>query len=479
MSEFSEVISQFITSKNIKMYDLIDYCKIDRSTLYQIIKGKRNPPSNAVLRQMADFMQLTVSEREDLQKAADITRVGEKVYYRRQSVENFLCTFPTDISEIWYRRMNPSGKTDVLFPQSACTALSTNVDVNHFIQNMLIYEMQKEHGHIALILQPDNTLLFQTLTGFLPEKPVLVEQLVCMSSVEEQDAAHSLLHIKNLEMTFPLYVRKNIDYHSYYYYDKVESHFRNMNGYSCMVLTSEHAMLCTSDYRQGIFFEEPEVVKDMWSMYQGYKNKCSELFRFLDIALEDKEQISRMVSMVDYSRPYYILEREPCLEPLLSKDILEKYLDPSIPDKDQYTMLLDGYISELQNTLNEGRFKVYFTRPGLENFIKEGFTIALPNGLLIPLEKEDKVKILGRLKACCHQGSYRMLGQRLEKISPNLHLGINGGMVYLTFTAPDQHVKYLLLTEPQILYMFKDYVENLDEESLCSVEETEQYIDHS
>ena len=43
-SEFSEVISKFITGKNIKMYDLIDYCKIDRSTLYQIIKGKRNPP---------------------------------------------------------------------------------------------------------------------------------------------------------------------------------------------------------------------------------------------------------------------------------------------------------------------------------------------------------------------------------------------------------------------------------------------------
>lgn len=49
MSEFSNILSQFIHEKNIKVYPLSKYCDFDRATMYKIINGKRNPPSRDIV----------------------------------------------------------------------------------------------------------------------------------------------------------------------------------------------------------------------------------------------------------------------------------------------------------------------------------------------------------------------------------------------------------------------------------------------
>ena len=477
MSVFSEMLSGFITEKDIVMRDLIDYCGVERSTLYQIIKGKRYPPSNAVLKKIADFMQLSMSEWEELLKAAEVCRVGEKVFFRRQSVESFICNFPADLSEIWHRDMKTSGEIDITFPSDPCRSLSTNLEVNNILQKLIFHETRKKRGHIALLLQPDDTFLFQMLSSLTLDSPVLLEHVICMSSIDEVDREKKLLHIKYLENIFPLFVRNNIDYHPYYYYDKVEAHFNNMNGYPYWILTQDYAVMCSVDYRQGVLFKDPQVVGNMWKLYREYQGKCSELFRFLDLDLEDMTQVNRMVAMVDYSIPYYIMERELGIEPLLSRDILDHCIDPAIPERKTYVDQLDGKISELREAVESGRFKMYFSMTGLDNFVRDGIVTGLPEGILIPANKEDKISILRNLQAYCHEGHYRMLGRRLETISPHLHIGINGGIVYLTFNGPEQHMKYLLLTEPQIFTMFKDYVENLGEDSFYTIEETEQYIE--
>ena len=48
MSEFSDLLSSYIEEKEIKVYALLEYCSLDRSTMYKIINGKRNPTSEAV-----------------------------------------------------------------------------------------------------------------------------------------------------------------------------------------------------------------------------------------------------------------------------------------------------------------------------------------------------------------------------------------------------------------------------------------------
>ena len=91
MSVFSDTLTRYIEHKNIKVFSLAKYCNLDRSTMYKILNGKRNPPSSEVFEEMTQFMHLTPIEYNFLKETLEITQVGPDTYYTRKSVENFIC----------------------------------------------------------------------------------------------------------------------------------------------------------------------------------------------------------------------------------------------------------------------------------------------------------------------------------------------------------------------------------------------------
>lgn len=93
MSVFSDLLSEYITMKDVGVYPLSQFCGLDRSSMYKIINGKRNPSGEDVVRKMAQFMQLTPREKTDFMDAFYITQMGEEVYYRRKSVGELIETF--------------------------------------------------------------------------------------------------------------------------------------------------------------------------------------------------------------------------------------------------------------------------------------------------------------------------------------------------------------------------------------------------
>lgn len=66
MSVFSDLLSEYITMKDVGVYPLSQFCGLDRSFMYKIINGKRNPSGEDVVRKMAQFMQLTPRDRANL-----------------------------------------------------------------------------------------------------------------------------------------------------------------------------------------------------------------------------------------------------------------------------------------------------------------------------------------------------------------------------------------------------------------------------
>ena len=59
MSEFSQLFSDYVHAKDIKIYSMAAYCGMDRSTMYKILRGKRTPSSEEMVKKIAGFMQLT------------------------------------------------------------------------------------------------------------------------------------------------------------------------------------------------------------------------------------------------------------------------------------------------------------------------------------------------------------------------------------------------------------------------------------
>ena len=64
MSVFSDTLTRYIEHKNIKVFSLAKYCNLDRSTMYKILNGKRNPPSSEVFEKMTSYTyRIQLSER--------------------------------------------------------------------------------------------------------------------------------------------------------------------------------------------------------------------------------------------------------------------------------------------------------------------------------------------------------------------------------------------------------------------------------
>ena len=55
MSAFSDTLSQYISDKNVKVYSMAKYCGTDRSSMYKFISGKRNPPSDEIIKKWASL----------------------------------------------------------------------------------------------------------------------------------------------------------------------------------------------------------------------------------------------------------------------------------------------------------------------------------------------------------------------------------------------------------------------------------------
>ena len=90
MSVFSDTLTRYIEHKNIKVFSLAKYCNLDRSTMYKILNGKRNPPSSEVFEKMTQFMHLTPIEYNFLKETLEITQVGPDTLHSKECRKFYL-----------------------------------------------------------------------------------------------------------------------------------------------------------------------------------------------------------------------------------------------------------------------------------------------------------------------------------------------------------------------------------------------------
>lgn len=256
MSEFSDLLSQFIRQKDVKVYSMVKYCKLDRSTMYKLINGKRNPPSIEIFDRIAEFMHLTPLEYSEFKEAYYITTIGKETYYQRKNVEDFIINFP-DSSPLSITPLPLQSNTTA--PEEAfptCLALTSRLEIEQLLHHLLTEEARKEHGRIALFLQPDNDFLFSLLSSLKNTSDSLhIEHVLCLNKSGQLNKKHKLYNLTYLKKILPMYIY-GLNYHPYYFYDDIQSHHYNFNGFSYLILVGEYAVTCTSDYQYGILYHD-------------------------------------------------------------------------------------------------------------------------------------------------------------------------------------------------------------------------------
>ena len=161
MSDFSQLLSCHIHSKDIKTYALAQYCGLDRSNMYKIINGKRKPSSRELVLKICKFMQLSHAEQKEMEQAYEITLIGHDTYYRRKAVIDFFNNFRLSklnlpvLSEL---------NTEILFEKGSVT-LNTMAEVNRSLLYIISLEAKKSNGTIDLLVQPDCDFLMNILAA--------------------------------------------------------------------------------------------------------------------------------------------------------------------------------------------------------------------------------------------------------------------------------------------------------------------------
>lgn len=473
MSEFSDLLSLLIKSRDVNVSALTGYCELDRSTMYKLINGKRAPSSREQVQKIAEFINLNPLETKELMTAYLITKTGSEVYYRRQNVVRFILDFQEiqrgavfhtyDISQV----QNPlSAEEPGAFP------LSGQLQTSSAIHQILRQAVVRPDGVIRVIAQPEH-LESLNIAAALPQRESSLQfhHILCINNGRSLIRSQYDYNLQCLKRIIPFY-GTNYAYQPWYYYDDVNSHFNNMNFMPCVFLTETAAVVCTSDLKSGILFTGSGITGLLQKRFEDLKQTATPLALSFSSVL-DMHLKNLPLFMTDSSHMYG-LSAEPCLLPLLTDDLLERYLTKDLPERGSLILTLKNYL----NSVASSNLHNYFSREGILSFMETGQLHECPGDLYSPLTMPDRLYLLKKYREQVLAGKkFRLFGEALDKFPSNLHLYTSRGYGYMMFSDCSGHLLYLMLKEQNLLTAFYDFSASLkDCNMICSREETAIFL---
>ena len=89
MSQFSERLTTLVEATGFSIYQLSKKAKIDRSTIHKVMVGERVPSAD-FYKKLCRSLLLTPFEKSELDDLYKMAKIGDKVYYRRNSVKRLV-----------------------------------------------------------------------------------------------------------------------------------------------------------------------------------------------------------------------------------------------------------------------------------------------------------------------------------------------------------------------------------------------------
>lgn len=77
MSQFSELLKEYIKKKDITIKALAEKCGIDRTYLHKILKGERKVPSVDFVENISLQLMLSTEDKSRLMELYNISEMGE------------------------------------------------------------------------------------------------------------------------------------------------------------------------------------------------------------------------------------------------------------------------------------------------------------------------------------------------------------------------------------------------------------------
>lgn len=473
MTLFSTLLAAHIKNKNIRTYPLAQYCGIDRSNMYKLINGKRNPPSEAVVHKMSDFMKLTRPEHKELLEAYEITITGYETYYRRKNVQEFFSHFSDKAKKL--PDVSPCFTTTFRIPDNSDSiSFSGKTDLNQAIYSILAAESQNPEGCIKLLLQPDSGYFMEILSYIGKNNCNLtIEHIICLNNNDNITTDKRDYNLSCLQKIIPMYSTCPCNYIPLYYYDSIISHNSIFNLLSSMIVTSRHAFTFSPTLQYGILFTRKQTLQRFHTIFNDLRSETTPIVCKIDSIFT---QLNYFDNLALGESMGFSFQQEPCVIPLMPLSFPEKYLIGSLQDRSSFLESVTQYIQKQSDILKASPTQFSFTEKGVLNFLKTGRLFELPDSIYRPLEYSDRILIIRNLINACKNQNYRMMHPDAPIADSNLCTYVTSRNGYLLFAAADGKLVYLNLEEPSLLLAFYDYLGALGNEFYYTSEETVEIL---
>lgn len=472
---FSELLRKYMKKRNVSRKALAEALGLG-PVVFKYVKGTRTVPNYEIVRKMADYLDFSPSDREKLIQYWRENLYGEARIRRWHEIDEFFNHFQTEYPNepVFSFQLLPEDKE-----KEDTEFLHSSLVVQQAILMLLKKEEQRDEGERSVwsVVLPDDRQMIECLrlagrhiSGVqvhhvmrLPVRPETGDK-------KETEALLSLYLVQNI-LSLAL---QQPTYHSYYVYsdssmgEKWPLNASFIVSHDGAVIYGEGGgSLC------GIYSKDPHMVRYLRD-------------RMTEISQRAHPFLKRIVSPVDLLNMYYAGKNEktelieysyceqPCLCPLISEEMVDKYIRKGVPESLKKTFLEDiQWYREKQKIF---RIEEFSYVSGLKRFLETGRMDEIPPELYDPFDENDRRIILKKWREQQETAHQTHLMREDQHVHAKLSIAIWKKIMTISFE--NRGKMYAFCTEEEdLLDGFTDYFQHLEEDRLLTKEEENRELD--
>ena len=378
---------------------------VDRTSLTHVCNNKRLP-SPEMIEAVLPRLKVTPQERTEFYDLWERAKLGDGVWDNRRAfrkmVEDsaaFVHAEESPVSAPRYVRVPGPGEGDA--GQQASDGLFRGATLLvQVLLDQILAEADRPNPRVALTL-PASSQLLETLVGRLLDlEPQVLDRVNLrlmipmnrVSSIYEQ-AEGTQLNIRSMTTLLPAFVRHSERISVAYYY--LDSHPGLEHAtmpdqlFPYYLLTSQSVtLISTAPQPVGYVAHNTELVDHTWYRFEDGWAAALPLF---DTSVDLGYMVGRLNDAAVAETSSWTIELQPCVIMSLTDEQIDRYCRQELPQRE----LLVGFMQMRCRALRQQRGHVsIFSREGAERFMRDGVLSDIPRGAALPIEPEDRVKLV-------------------------------------------------------------------------------------
>lgn len=460
MNDFATCMEEAFERHGGSVTELCEYTGLDRSTIYKIRNGTRQPPNLQTVERIADFFCLSHEDRRQMRDAYHMARVGPVQYFGRQEAEAFCRNFTLE------ERESVGNLREMTLPDRALFVFDTPGDVAIGVRSLLLGELRRQrHCTIRIFEMVLQDATLDLLRILLEEDPTLqVEHVVAMDERQERYVAklHRTYNFHCMERLLPLQVNYR-NYHVYYHYEDIMARSSSSYVYPNTILCGDYIIALNFDHS----FARIEKHRSEAERYQLWMNERILQSHPLFEVPGDLDCCERRIreELFECRKP----GRVYCFHTGIP-------LSLAAPDQTSFPRLKEGvrdpqglrqtyqrYLCVCQELFyrEKGQIVEVFTKQGVEYFARTGYAVDMDPNVCQPVPVCRRRDLIANWMKCVNSGEMVLVDLPGSEGASPISVMSSERMAVFSLPTPNGMLRQSIVTEACVTRTLQDYMREL------------------